>query len=260
MKVKFSDVNIPLLKKKGLTCVDMHVHTNYSDAMITPEQAIKKAAKLGCGIGIMDHNKIGASLKVVKNKKGVLVIPGLEINTAQKKDVLVYFYNVSEMKEFHKKYVKPKLPVCLQTSKVNFDEIIEITKDYNCIVGAAHPCASLHKNLKKFGEVHNIKPVTSKMCFFEVLNANLFRKNNLEAIAWAKKENKAFTSGSDAHTVDTIGKAVTCANADNVDDFLDEILAKRNSVVGTETSCFRKSLAVMAIIEKNIETLGNLLR
>ena len=172
--------------------------------------------------------------------------------------MIVYFYNGSELKEFYGKHVEPNLPKIFQTSKIDFVDLLDITKDYNCVLCAAHPCASLHKNLKKFSESNNVDKIISEIPIFEVMNSNLFRQNNLDAIDWAKSEKKAFSGGSDAHTVSTIGSCVTCSPADNVNDFLDSILAKQNKVIGTETKKVDKSLAVLAIIQKNIETLGNL--
>lgn len=260
MDVCFKSVNIPLLKKEGFNCVDMHIHTVASDAIITPVQAIKKASKLGCGISITDHNKISSCLEAAKNKKNVIVIPGIEINTAQKKDVLIYFYSVSELKEFYGKYVEPKLPRIFQTSKINFVDLLDITRDYNCVICAAHPCASLHKNLKNFAENKDIAEIISKIPLFEVLNSNLFRQNNIDAMEWAMKENKSFSGGSDAHTLEGIGSCITCSPADNVDDFLDSILRKQNKVIGTETNRWDKFKAVLAIIQRNIGTLDNLVK
>ncbi len=53
--------NSPLLHKireKGYTPVDMHIHTQHSDASISITSLLARAKHLGIGIAITDHNEI----------------------------------------------------------------------------------------------------------------------------------------------------------------------------------------------------------
>ena len=65
----------------------------------------KKAKKKGIGIAITDHNEIGGAVKLAK--EGVLLIPGIEVNTHTNKDIILYFYNVGELMEFYERYISP---------------------------------------------------------------------------------------------------------------------------------------------------------
>ena len=63
---------------------DLHVHTTASDGMLTPEETVYEAARVGIyAVGIADHDTIegvGPALAVADDA-GVIVVPGVEINT-----------------------------------------------------------------------------------------------------------------------------------------------------------------------------------
>ncbi len=76
---------------------DLHVHSTASDGMLTPEQVVREAAKIGLyAVGIADHDTIeGIEPALAAGEDaGVVVVPGIEINTDVEKDevhVLGYY-------------------------------------------------------------------------------------------------------------------------------------------------------------------------
>src|SRR3989338_6710800 len=132
------------LHAKGFSFVDMHMHTEYSDSRTKVRDLLNKAEKKQLGFSITDHNEIGGCIAAEKivNKNKTIFIPGIEITTKEACHVLFYFYDVKELKEYFNKYVRdcryanPNMPITTST-----ETLIEASKQYNCIVAAAHPCA-----------------------------------------------------------------------------------------------------------------------
>jgi len=87
---------------------DLHIHTNYSDGILTPSQLIDLCSKTGIGIiSITDHDNVNALKEAVKRgrEKDIQVIPGVELSADfQDKEIhiLGYFidYNNPELLDF----------------------------------------------------------------------------------------------------------------------------------------------------------------
>ena len=76
---------------------DLHMHTNYSDGVLSPTELVKKAREVGLTtIAITDHDHVGALDEATNcgRQIGVSVVPGLELSiTLHGRDlhVLAYF-------------------------------------------------------------------------------------------------------------------------------------------------------------------------
>ena len=62
--------------------VDLHIHSTYSDGLLSPEQVADKAAEMGIDvISVTDHDSMGAYHKSrIMLLKNITVIPGVEIS------------------------------------------------------------------------------------------------------------------------------------------------------------------------------------
>ena len=85
--------------------IDLHIHTNISDGILTPKQIIDEAVKNGVSvIAIADHDTIDAyndNLFQYAESKNVKIIQAVEISTKINKagiHVLGYNYNLKDMK------------------------------------------------------------------------------------------------------------------------------------------------------------------
>lgn len=238
-RVWFRKPMYSMLKRQGFNLVDMHVHTPYSDGWSSTRMILKKARKLGIGVAITDHNEIGGAVELAK--EDLLVIPGIEVNSNINKDILLYFYGIDELIEFYEKKIVPfKKMWPKYTVSKTVTEILEDAKKYNCIASIPHPYGYLYKNIiKTLGENPRIMQLADAI---EVITGSNVRIRNKKAINLAQKHEKAFTAGSDAHSVAEFGNVVTFSHADDVESFLNNIKKKQNFVMGRESNKMRASL------------------
>ena len=238
-RVWFRKPMYSMLHRQGFCLADMHVHSRYSDGFASPKLLLKKARKLGIGLSITDHNEIGGAVKLAK--EGVLLIPGIEVNTHTNKDIILYFYNVGELMEFYEKQILPYKRIWPKyTISKTITEILEKAERYNCLTTVPHPYGYLYKNvIKTIGE----NPKMMKMVdAIEVLTGGNTRSRNKKAINLAQTYEKAFTGGTDAHGLAEFGRVVTFSYADDVESFLNNIKKKQNFVMGKELNKLRASL------------------
>lgn len=66
-------------------CIDLHIHTIFSDGLLTPEQVVNKAIKLNLkAIAITDHDTVDGirpALNEAKKYTEFEVVPGVELST-----------------------------------------------------------------------------------------------------------------------------------------------------------------------------------
>jgi len=239
-RVHFGKPDIEALKSEGYTCVDMHVHTKYSDGLAATSRIKKKLDRLGIGIAVCDHNFIAGSLELAKTD--AFLIPGIEIEAKEGYHVLFYFYTPDELIRFYKSVIVPAKSrfhtrTCL---RVPTRQVIDASFDFECVMVAAHPFGSIwqgiasdyHKKvvdgslLKKFGA-------------FEVICGESLHKSNLKSINLAELFGVGITGGSDGHTLREIGHVVTCAKADSVEEFLKAVKENKTQVHGFEIPMLR---------------------
>lgn len=241
-KINFEKPDIAALKKAGYACADLHIHSCYSDGLPQIKDIIKDAAKKKISIAITDHNAIEGSRIAAKQKK-VFIIPGIEVNSIQWKDLLFYFYNAKEMEEFYDKNIRNNICRWTQRVTLTFSELIDLAKKYNCILSLAHPTGPLWKNTQEFVNKTGLLSCLNSIKVFEVMNGALTKKCNERSLAWARELNKGFSGGSDSHNLADIGRVVTCTPAESVEGFLENLVKKNSYIVGTCSNLLRKIIA-----------------
>jgi predicted metal-dependent phosphoesterase TrpH len=61
---------------------DLHIHTTASDGRVSPREVLLQAQAAGLShIAITDHDTVDGLLDIVPEKNGVIIIPGIELNT-----------------------------------------------------------------------------------------------------------------------------------------------------------------------------------
>jgi len=184
--------------------LDLHVHTVFSgDALTRPREAISWAKRAGLnGLAITDHDTLrGAEVALrLARGKGVLVIPGLEVESPGGH---VLALGISE-------------PV---RSGLSLAETVEAIREAGGISILAHPFGLLAP--KKWSS-----DALNALDAIEVVNARelLFEFSKWMAKKLASSFNKPGTGGSDAHSPEAIGMAYTLVEAEpDIDDVLEAI-------------------------------------
>jgi len=146
----------------------------------------------------------------------------------------MYFYNVSELTDFYNKHVKDfkiKGPFIRISKSMN--DILDASKNYNCITCAAHPYGYMWKNLEKV--TRSDAELLVKFDCIEVLNGEMTREKNIKALHLAAHKRMPYIGGSDGHVIFNLGNVVTYSTAKDIDGFLSDIKNQRNYVTGTMT-------------------------
>ena len=236
---------------KHMMRVDMHSHSTASDGRNTAEELIQRAKKLNIKISITDHNEVISSLKACKVGVG---IPGIEVTSNNALDLLAYFYNHKDMEDYYKKYIAghhlKNRGFNLRKLKWSTEELIEKTREYESLIILAHPFTMRPKNSHRYAVKHPW--LVKKIDGIEVINSIMPSFMNSRAIEWAKELNKAATGGSDAHMVKFLGNTITCSEADNIEEFLNNIKKKRNYVIGKSISRLHKWHSNLVVFTKNL--------
>ncbi|NQV09043.1 PHP domain-containing protein [Candidatus Woesearchaeota archaeon] len=239
-KITFKRPRFKNISEEGYTAVDMHLHSEYSDSRTKVKNILRKAEKKGFGVSIADHNEIRGSLKALEQKE-VLVIPGIEVTSLEGFHLLFYFYQKDELEEFYEKFVnkyKSKNP--MSRINRNLNTLLNDAMDYNCVTCLPHPFAYLWTNIKSKTKDMRRMRFFKKIHAVEVLNGEVNRLRNLNAIELAIKAGKSYTAGSDGHMLIEIGTVVTLSKNNTVEGFLNSIKKKKNLVVGREKNLINR--------------------
>lgn len=230
--VNFIKPNVDVLKKEGFMCIDMHCHTNFSDGAKL-EEVLAVSKKKNIGIAITDHNEMKGVVEA-KKQNDVPIIPGMEINTEEGPHLLCYFYNISELEDFQKRFIEPKRVFKPRmVVKMTMLEALDKLDSYNCVKCLAHPYAPLWTNFN-FALLKNPenREVVKRVDAIEVISGLQRKFANISAHELQILFDKAPTAGSDAHSTKDLGSCVTVADVSNVNEFLDAIRKKRTIAIG----------------------------
>jgi len=202
---------------------DLHVHTCYSyDSRALPEKIVETALskRIDC-LAICDHGEV-KGVKAVQQAAfnlPILIIPGIEVKS-KAGDILGL--NVTKV-----------IPNGLSAK-----ETIKKIKAAGGLAVIPHPFGYF------CGFKQNIKELATEIDGIEVLNASIFGPGNKKAQALAEEFRFPFTAGSDAHSVDFIGKVFLEVPGENLSakDVLEQIKQRNAKLEGQEVNFFEKLL------------------
>jgi hypothetical protein len=251
VQIQFSNpINSEILK--GMKKVDVHCHTNVSDGKNSAEELIQMAKKLNIGLSITDHNEIDGTIKACKS--GIFSIPGIEATSADAIDFLLYFYSHRDIQEFYHKHIKHRhlksRGFDLRKLHLSTEELLDAAREYNSVIVLPHPFTMRPKNSYKY--IQKNPKYMKYIDGIEVLNSIMTQNSNANALAWAKEKNLAATGASDAHLIRHLGKTITAAHANNVEEFLQNIIKKKSIVVGETITGFDRIKAKLHILRSNL--------
>lgn len=157
------------------------------------------------GIAITDHNSIGGHPEAKKLSRGFLVIPGIEVSSA---DGHILGLGVNKL-------VPRGLPA---------GETVKLIRELGGIAVAAHPFVPWKSPTLVY---------KTKFDAIEALNSRAFLPSNRLARRFVERNRLPATAGSDAHFPDEVGLASVGLNCEkNVESILKEIKSGGASIAG----------------------------
>ncbi|HEX5681637.1 MAG TPA: PHP domain-containing protein, partial [Desulfobacterales bacterium] len=97
-RIAFERPDLEELTRHGAV-VDMHFHSDLSDGHDSIAAIARRAAELGIGIAVTDHNSIHGAVEIDRFKE-VFSIPGIELTSYEGTHLLVYFYDIRSLLKF----------------------------------------------------------------------------------------------------------------------------------------------------------------
>lgn len=237
----FEKPDLALLRKDHAV-FDMHFHTRFTDGRNTIQAIAARAGALGVGIAITDHNDIRGALEM-EERRDVVSIPGIELTSREGSHILVYFYQLPDLKKFYFKYIKPFLGRDVMSStKLSMEEIIHCAKLFPSVTIFPHPYCVAYTGVcnLNFDESRRER-LLEAVDGVEVINAENIHRWNLRCALLGLQLKKAITGGSDGHSLYHMGKVVTYADCEKTGPaMLEAVKDGRANVIGKEINLLRK--------------------
>jgi predicted metal-dependent phosphoesterase TrpH len=190
---------------------DLHIHTTYSDGLVTPEQLLDAATALGLDvIAVTDHDTVEGAWRVrdlaAQRNHPVEVIVGIEVTTA---------WGVHLLGLFVEKPVKMYQPVARAMADI-------VAQGGLCL--APHPLSPLTPSLGR-GAIDALLAAGYPLVAVETANPTpagriVRRKVAEHNVTWQLAE----FGGSDAHFLPRVGSAYTTFPGHGVADLLRALL------------------------------------
>ena len=128
---------------------DLHIHSNYSDGIKSPEEIINTAIKENIKyISITDHDSISSQYVTKNNYKEINIIPGIELSTEYKEmelHILGYFMDIDNnelqelAKELNTQRIKRVEDILFKLNKYDIKlDIEDLAIDIDATVGRSH--------------------------------------------------------------------------------------------------------------------------
>jgi 3',5'-nucleoside bisphosphate phosphatase len=171
--------------------IDMHIHSNYSDGELSPNELIKLAKEKGIGtISITDHDNILGNKSIVYDEKieGIRIIPGIELSAKVPKGRMhILGYNI----DLNNIILNKKMNELRNNSINSVLSLVEqIKKDYGIIFNYEEIKELVNAN-------HNLgRPDLAKLCIKNGYANNVqdaFDKYLIEAYKKTRGHNKGLT-------------------------------------------------------------------
>ncbi|OPX18530.1 hypothetical protein BXT86_00760 [candidate division WOR-3 bacterium 4484_100] len=144
---------------------DLHIHTNISDGLLSPEEVTQICEGLGLSIiAITDHDTVGGIKPAQQSSKNVEIIPAVELSAnigSLDIHILAYFidYNNGELMDYLDDFCQHRMARIFKMSeklaqvgiRLDPDEIVRMAGSQ--ALGRPH----IARALLKYGYVHSIK-------------------------------------------------------------------------------------------------------
>lgn len=135
---------------------DLHIHSNYSDGNLAPEQIINLAQKAGVKIiSITDHDSISSQYVINNEYEDINIIPGIELSTEYEDleiHVLGYFININDIdliktvEQLNKSRIERVEEILFKLKKNNIHITLDdLSVDIKSTIGRGHVANAMVK-------------------------------------------------------------------------------------------------------------------
>ncbi len=260
--VRFGPPDLRALESEGYAAVDMHVHTTHSDGLIQVGDALARGRRMGTSFAVTDHNTVGGAVEAVRRAEpGQIVVPGIEVSAAEGPHLLLYFYSVDDLVDYHREVVVPALQASpYLATTLPTDEVLAGIDGRDALAVAAHPFGYLFlcRGVCKAIAAGELAPeVLCRLDGLEGVCGGMTRTQNNRAIAFAADHDLFLTGGTDAHLLSELGMVVTAARAGSVEEFLDAVRRGDALLWGQEKTMIEKTVQATAVLPRYAPYLGS---
>ncbi len=261
-RVLFGMPDLATLCEDGYVAVDMHVHTEHSDGLIRVKDALRRGRRIGASFAVTDHNAVSGAVAAIREAApGQIVVPGIEVSASEGPHVLLYFYTLDDLVDYHDAVIARALGGCPHmATTLPTAEVLSGLEGRDAFAVAAHPFGYLFlcRGVCKAIAAGELAPeVLLQLDGLEGICGGMTRSQNDRAVAFAREHALALTGGTDAHLLGEIGRVVTAARADSVEEFLDAVRRGDALVWGQEKSMIEKTVQATAVLPQYAPYIGS---
>ncbi|WP_027340707.1 PHP domain-containing protein [Halonatronum saccharophilum] len=185
------------LTQDSFDYVDLHIHTRASDGLITTKFLKNFLKDRNHLISITDHNEITSCLELHTIEE-LNIVPGIEVGCSDGFELLVYFKDIVELKDFYNNHVKPfKNRYKITRTNKGYQYYLKEAQNYDSFISIPHISGIAQKNYIKNKDY--IEDIIPKVDGIESYNHSLPKRRNSIASKIMTKSKKSPTFGSDAH-------------------------------------------------------------
>lgn len=234
-RILFSRPDPSLIRKAGYLSADMYVHTCHSDARPDIPAIIHHIKQKQIGVAITDHNEISGALAAINKSPQSLIIPGIELDSAEGPHILLYFYDHHDLADFFATTIRDQRKGKQYMERyLSVSDILTAAEQYSCLKVAAHPYGyfGLTRGALKWAEASRDTEIIRRFDAIETICGGMSTQLNRKTARYAIHNNLPITGGSDAHILRDIGNVVTMVEAESGEEFLDGIMQRRSRVIG----------------------------
>lgn len=260
--VRFGPPDLATLREDGFVAVDMHVHTDHSDGLIRVRDALRRGRRAGVSFAVTDHNAVSGAVAAVREAgPGQVVVPGIEVSASEGPHLLLYFYTVDDLVDYHGEVIARALGGCPHMATVlPTADVLAGLEGRDAFAVAAHPFGYLFlcRGVCKAIAAGELAPgVLLQLDGLEGICGGMTRSQNDRAIAFAREHGLALTGGTDAHLLGELGRVVTAARAESVEEFLGAVRRGDALVWGREKSMIGKTVQATAVLPRYAPYIGS---
>ena len=240
-RIAFERPDLEELTRHGAV-VDMHFHSELSDGHASIDAIARRAAELGIGIAVTDHNCIHGAVEIDRFKE-VFSIPGIELTAYEGTHLLVYFYDIGSLLKFYSRDVQPFMGSEIMSSlALGMEDIIRRARRFETVIIFPHPYCGTYTGIRNpYFAGERFEYMLGLADGVEVINSENLNKWNLKSALLGFNLNKSITGGSDGHRLVQMGRVVTAAGcAWRRRSFLDAVRSRKVRVIGKEIDIIRK--------------------